>query len=498
MTTIDQDALAPPGVLSASAARPARAANPALARTLRAYTRMLVATDLAAVSAAVVGGMGLDLANLAWSAERFAASGGLGLAAALAAGWMWALSFMRSRDRRILGAGSQEFGSVGNATWWTFALVAVASFVLDLDAARTHAAATFPMGLAFLLAGRYAWRKRLQAERNDGGALASVLVVVTRENARDLIRTFAKSPQICYGVAGICVPPGEDETDVLGVPVVGSPEDAARLAAELIADVVAVAGSNAMTADYVRSLGWALNPQGIGLMVSGALADVAGPRLVVSPVTGARLVHVDAPVFTGPKYVVKTVLDSLTASAAIVVLAPVFAAIAVAVRLDSPGPAFFQQVRVGRNGKTFRMYKFRSMDTGADTRVADLVRQDDGNGLLFKMKDDPRVTPVGRFLRRTSLDELPQLFNVAKGDMSLVGPRPPLEREVARYDGAISRRLLVKPGITGPWQVSGRSDLPLDESLRYDLNYVENWSLVGDLAILARTVKAVAKGTGAY
>ena len=459
---------------------------------------MLVATDLAAVSAAVVGGMGLVLLEVAWSAERFAASGGLGIAAALTAGWMWALSFVRSRHRRILGAGSQEFGRVGTATLWTFALPAIASFVLDADAARVYAATTFPTGLAFLLAGRYAWRKRLQAERNAGGALASVLVVGSRENARDLIRTLAKSPQIGYGVAGICVPPGEGKGDVLGVPVVGSPDDVARLAAELEVDVVAVTGSNATTQDYVRRLGWALNPQGIGLMISGALADVAGPRLIVSPVEGARLVHVDAPVFSGPRYVVKTVLDSLTASVAILLLLPVFAGIAVAVRLDSPGPAFFKQVRVGRNGKTFRMYKFRSMDTAADTRVADLVRQDDGNGLLFKMKDDPRVTPIGRLLRRTSLDELPQLFNVAKGDMSLVGPRPPLEREVARYDGAISRRLLVKPGITGPWQVSGRSDLPLDESLRYDLNYVENWSLIGDLAILGRTVKAVAKGTGAY
>jgi exopolysaccharide biosynthesis polyprenyl glycosylphosphotransferase len=195
---------------------------------------------------------------------------------------------------------------------------------------------------------------------------------------------------------------------------------------------------------------------------------------------------------------VKGAVDRCIAALAIVLLAPVLAAIAMAVRLTSDGPALYRQERVGANGRTFTMLKFRSMVVDADRRLADLQGENISDGLLFKLRNDPRVTPVGRWLRRLSLDELPQLFNVIGGSMSLVGPRPPLPAEVARYEGSVSRRLLVKPGLTGLWQISGRSDLPWEEAVRLDLRYVENWSLTLDALILCRTTSAVLFSRGAY
>jgi lipopolysaccharide/colanic/teichoic acid biosynthesis glycosyltransferase len=181
-----------------------------------------------------------------------------------------------------------------------------------------------------------------------------------------------------------------------------------------------------------------------------------------------------------------------------VALSPLFAGLALAVRLSSPGPVLYRQERVGLGGRHFTMLKFRSMVDGAHQQVAGLSDGNDADGLLFKIKHDPRVTPLGRHMRRFSLDELPQLINVLRGTMSLVGPRPPLPVEVARYDSAVSRRLLVTPGLTGLWQISGRSDLPWEEAVRLDLRYVENWSLALDLQILWKTARAVVRASGAY
>jgi len=185
-------------------------------------------------------------------------------------------------------------------------------------------------------------------------------------------------------------------------------------------------------------------------------------------------------------------------ASALIVLLPVFAALAVLIKKDSPGPTFFVQKRVGVNGNTFRMFKFRSMHSNAEELLDQLQSQSEGNGLLFKMKDDPRVTQVGRWIRKYSLDELPQIFNVLRGEMSLVGPRPPLPKEVQAYEGHVGRRLYIKPGLTGLWQVSGRSDLDWEESVRLDLYYVENWSLTGDIMIMWRTFKVMLNPVGAY
>jgi exopolysaccharide biosynthesis polyprenyl glycosylphosphotransferase len=251
-------------------------------------------------------------------------------------------------------------------------------------------------------------------------------------------------------------------------------------------------------ADYLRRLSWQLEGTGVDLLVAPGLVEVARPRLHIRPLDGLPLLAVEQPRFTGWPRLMKGLLDRAGAALAILLLAPVLLALAVAVRMSGPGPVFFRQQRIGQGGRPFRMIKFRSMVPDAERHLELLREANVSDGLLFKIREDPRVTPVGRWLRRYSLDELPQLFNVLGGSMSLVGPRPPLPEEVARYDSSVSRRLLVKPGLTGLWQISGRSDLPWEETVRLDLRYVENWSLALDALIIWKTGRAVLTGSGAY
>jgi exopolysaccharide biosynthesis polyprenyl glycosylphosphotransferase len=232
--------------------------------------------------------------------------------------------------------------------------------------------------------------------------------------------------------------------------------------------------------------------------VAPALLDVAGPRTTIRPVAGLPLLHMDHPEFTGTKQVIKDAFDKLVGLSALALTAPVFLFVTLVIRLDDGGPAFFRQTRVGRDGRDFTVYKFRTMVMDAEKLKTELTASNDHDGVLFKMRKDPRITKVGSWLRRWSLDELPQLLNVVRGDMSLVGPRPALPDEAARYGDYVRRRLVVKPGLTGLWQVNGRSDLSWEESVRLDLRYVENWSLVLDLQILWKTLSAVWRGSGAY
>ena len=235
-------------------------------------------------------------------------------------------------------------------------------------------------------------------------------------------------------------------------------------------------------------------------MVAPSLTDIGGPRIHTRPVQGLPLIHVETPTYSGRKLYTKRAFDLVGSGLLTVALSPVLLVLAVLVKATSPGPVFFLQERVGLNGGTFPMVKFRSMVVDAEARLQELSALDraEGNDVLFKMRNDPRVTKVGAFMRRYSLDEVPQLFNVLMGEMSLVGPRPPLAREVERYDVHVHRRFLVKPGMTGLWQVSGRSDLSWEDSVRLDLFYVENWSLVSDILILLKTARAVVRSEGAY
>ncbi|MCB7136940.1 sugar transferase [Cellulosimicrobium marinum] len=420
----------------------------------------------------------------------------------LLVGLAWSLSLVasRTRDPRVMGSGPTEYQRVFDATWRLFAVLAVLAFLLRFPEARGYLAFAFPLGLGGLLAGRYAWRQWLHRQRGRGLARTAVLAIGHRDQAERLIRDLNGRSESGYRVVGVCVPAGAVGADeeIRGVPVLGELRHAGEVATRIGADTVAVSGSDAITAEVVRRLGWELEPYGVDLMLTAELADVAGPRITITPAESVALLHVDAPRFTGPRFAVKSATDWIGAAALVLLLLPVLLVVALAVRCTSRGPVLYRQERVGRNGRTFPMFKFRSMREGADREVLSLADVDDGSGPLFKVREDPRVTRVGRVLRRYSLDELPQLFNVLRGDMSLVGPRPPLQREVEQYETSVRRRLLVKPGLTGLWQVGGRSDLSWEESVRLDVYYVENWTLFGDFLILARTARAVYSGHGAY
>ncbi len=282
------------------------------------------------------------------------------------------------------------------------------------------------------------------------------------------------------------------------MPVLGGLADAARVAAGTGTDTVAVLACPELDSATLRRLAWDLEKEGTDLCLAPALLDVAGPRTTIRPTAGLTLLHVDHAELTGLKRAVKGAFDRLAAAVAVGLLTPLLAAIAIAIAVRDGGPVLFSQTRIGQDGQPFAVLKFRTMVRDAEQRTQEVLALDEGDGLLFKVRKDPRVTVTGKWLRRWSLDELPQLFNVVLGEMSLVGPRPPLPREVAKYGDDVRRRLLVKPGMTGLWQVSGRSDLSREEAVRLDLRYVENWSLALDLQILWKTGAAVAKGRGAY
>jgi exopolysaccharide biosynthesis polyprenyl glycosylphosphotransferase len=285
----------------------------------------------------------------------------------------------------------------------------------------------------------------------------------------------------------------------MSVPVIGGLDRVADVVQRYEADTVAVLSCPEMSGAGLRDLAWELEKTGTDLCVAPALLDVAGPRTTIRPVAGLPLLHVDQAELGGAKRVVKGAIDRAAAGAMLLALAPAFITIALAIRLTDHGPVFFKQTRVGKNGGTFQVWKFRTMVVDAEARLAELAQlNESGGGVLFKMRRDPRITAVGGWLRRWSLDELPQLINVAVGEMSLVGPRPALPSETEKYGHDMQRRLEVKPGITGLWQVSGRSDLPYDEAVRLDVRYVENWSVLLDLQILWKTCSAVVRGSGAY
>ncbi|MBX6388690.1 MAG: exopolysaccharide biosynthesis polyprenyl glycosylphosphotransferase [Frankia sp.] len=421
--------------------------------------------------------------------------------------WIATMSLNRAYESRFLGGGSEEFRRVVNAAVRLVALVAVVSYATKAEVARAYLLIAFPTATVLTLIGRASARGALHRLRRAGRCMHRVLVVGAGESAAAFVRLARRDPSAGWSVVGICLDraPGKHSRDrperagfdLFGVPIVGTSDnlqDAIRLT-----DATTVAISPQIDGEQLRRLLWALEGSNVDVLVSSAVTDVTGPRIHLRPVAGLPLLHIEEPELTGARRMMKAALDRGLALTVVLLAFPVFMALGLAVRLTSRGPAIFKQVRVGQNGKEFRMYKFRSMYVDAEERKAELeAKNESAGGVLFKMKNDPRVTPVGRFLRKWSLDELPQLFNVLNGTMSLVGPRPPLPSEVARYERDVHRRLMVKPGLTGLWQISGRSDLDWDESVRLDLRYVENWSLAMDLVILWRTVFAVLRREGAY
>ena len=469
----------------------------------------IMLADLAAVTVAMAGaqllrfGLGGSSADLGEGPIPYAL-----VSVVLGLSWWAALGLSGSRDVRVLGYGPEEYKRVTSASLWLFGGIAVLSYVLQLETARGYVAVALPLGLACLLVGRRLLRRRLIRERQMGRAIRTVLLVGASQSVQHLNLQLSRHPEAGYRPVAAYVTDPDTELEDLGrlsgglnVPVARRSPDLDGVLAAVhasAADAVVISGGASLDPSALQQLGWALATHDVGMVVAPALTDIAGPRIHTQPVAGLPLIHVTTPRLDGPKGLAKRGFDLVATLVLLVALALPMLVIALWVKLDSPGPVIFRQTRIGRAGEPFRMLKFRSMIEDAEKQLTKLHGRNEGSGPLFKLREDPRVTRFGRFIRRHSLDELPQLFNVMGGSMSLIGPRPPLPQEVERYDKFAHRRLLIKPGITGLWQVSGRSDLSWDDSIKLDLYYVENWSMIQDIMILFRTVGAVSAKTGAY
>lgn len=429
-----------------------------------------------------------------------------GVSLALAGLWIAFLAIFRTRSPRVIGNGAEEYRRIVSATFRLFGVIAILSLLFKIDIARLYLAIALPIGLLGLLLTRWVWRKSVAGQRKKGQYQTSVLIVGSRKAAVAMAKQFERSPSAGYSVVGMCLPRYEvhgadDAVNVDGyeIPVLGDEHTVTEAIEASGADTVAVTATEHLGHKGIRKMVWDLEKKNVDLVVAPGVVDVAGPRLVMRPVAGFPLIHVEKPQYNGATRFSKTAFDFVFAATVLLLISPILLVVAAAVKLTSRGPVFYKSERMGIDGKPFPMIKFRSMVQDADKQVDKLLAQNESEGgVLFKMREDPRVTKVGKFMRRYSIDELPQFFNVLRREMSVVGPRPPLRREVETYDGDVRRRLLVKPGITGLWQVSGRSDLSWEETVRLDLSYVENWSMVGDLLIIAKTVKAVAGSDGAY
>nr|WP_319445947.1 MULTISPECIES: sugar transferase [unclassified Mycobacterium] len=443
---------------------------------------------------------GLTSVNLAGPAGP-ASVDYLVVSVSISAVWVAALSVYRTRAPQVIGTGLEEYRRVWTATLSLFGVIAVVSTIFRLDIARGYLAIALPLGLMVLTLNRWLWRRFVVRQRNSGAYMHSVLAVGRIDSIRALAQSLVRSPDDGYQLVGVCAP--GPPRDRMLIPVIGDvaayPYDGDIASAVMAsgADTV-VLTSGHLDPDEIRALSWQLETMDVELVVSPGMVDVAGPRLTMRQVGGLPLLHVDKPQYDGAKRFQKRAFDVCFALLVLLVTSPLLLAAAVAVKASSRGPVFYLSERIGLDGKPFQMIKFRSMVVDADQRLADVEHLNEGGGVLFKIRVDPRVTAAGRILRRYSIDELPQFINVLLKDMSVVGPRPPLATEVEAYDDLVRRRLLVRPGITGLWQVSGRSDLSWEDSVRLDLSYVENWSMVGDLVIAAKTAGAVLRGSGAY
>ena len=425
------------------------------------------------------------------------------VAALLPVLWITVLVLSRAYARRYAGSTTEEYRCIARGGGFLALSIAAASYGTNYELARGIFVVMVPSVLLLTLVARRSLRSWLYRERLAGRQMQRTVVVGDMRSVARMVRQIRRAHTEGFKVVAACVSGLESRDDVPssveGVPVFGYPAEAMHAIDLFDAEVVAVSSDPDLSGPALRRLAWSLEERDVDLVVGSGLFEVAGPRLSIRPAAGMPLLHVERPVMSGFRRLVRAAFDKLLTVMVVVLSLPVICVVAIAIRLDDKGPVLFRQRRIGARGAEFEMYKFRTMVVDAEVRLAQIrAEADAGNTVLFKMRSDPRVTRVGRLLRRFSLDELPQLINVLKGEMSLIGPRPPLPAEVGRYEDDAVRRLRVKPGLTGLWQVSGRSDLSWEESVRLDLWYVDNWSLVLDLQILGRTAAAVLKGRGAY
>jgi exopolysaccharide biosynthesis polyprenyl glycosylphosphotransferase len=413
--------------------------------------------------------------------------------------WLGTLALAGAYEARFIGAGADEFRRVINAGLGLTSAIAILSYATRAEVSRAYVLIAMPCAVGIDLVARYALRKRLHRLRDSGACMRRAVAVGHPQAVADLVNELRREPYHGLTVIAACLAGAAFRPDeIAGVPVLGGLDDVISAVRGSDADTVAVLACPELKPVQLRQLSWELEKTDTDLCLAPALLDVAGPRTSVRGAAGLPLLYVDHPDLSGHRQVIKSLFDKVAAASALLLLAPVMLTIALMIRLEDRGPALFKQVRVGKDGRPFRLYKFRTMVPEAEQQKAALQLHNQGSGVLFKIRDDPRITKIGGRLRRWSLDELPQLINVLLGQMSLVGPRPALPEEAARYGDYVRRRLAVRPGLTGLWQIHGRSDLSWDEAVRLDLRYVENWSLASDLLILWKTWPAVARGHGAY
>jgi exopolysaccharide biosynthesis polyprenyl glycosylphosphotransferase len=470
----------------------------------RRYEMTLWVTDVSVVFVAValaqwlrfgaVPGVGVSIFDIDYSIAS----------ATVVCLWVSFLSIYRSQTPRILGAGPEEYRRVLAATLSAFGALAIVSLLFRFEFARGYLAIALPLGLFGLLLSRWLVRRHVARQRRRGNYLTSVLVVGVPGPARALVQSLARTPENGYKVVGVCFPgPGShkspDNGEVDGVPVFAFDDDLSDAIAASGADTVALTGTERLGRHDIRDLSWQLEKLDIDLVVSPGMVGLAGPRLTMRPVADLPLIHVEKPQYDGAKRFQKRAFDVCFSAMVLLAVSPLIVVATIAVKLTSKGPVFYKSERIGMDGRPFKIIKIRTMFDGAEAQLAQLAEMNEiDGGVIFKIRQDPRITPVGRFLRRYSIDELPQIINVLRREMSVVGPRPSPSSEVETYDQRVRRRLLVRPGITGLWQVSGRCDLSWDDFVRLDLSYVENWSMMSDLVIAVKTVRAVLSGSGAY
>jgi exopolysaccharide biosynthesis polyprenyl glycosylphosphotransferase len=484
--------------------------NPSAQAKSRGYSNRLAVSDFFAIAIAVTASYYLMFDDIAKTFASASAEGTLRIslnppAVAWAVGVVWAFTLRvnKSRDHRIIGSDSEEYKRVLNASLSILGLLAIAALFLKLDVSRLFIATTLLLGTALLLTTRWVWRQWLRRMRANGkfrntaaiAGPANLIIELVDNLNRDKGSPFMPTLLIASSLADA------EKLKKLDIPIEIKLEDPANQLGQRGIDALILTGSDYLTNKNFKQIAWNLETSPIDLLIAPGLLEAAGPRVHTRPVAGMPLLEIESPKFEGSRYAIKQTFDIVVAAIITVLVLPILLATAIAVKATDKGPAFFFQERHGKNGKPFKMIKFRSMRVGAEKLHEELKKQKQKeltNSNMFKDPNDPRITKIGKFIRRYSIDELPQLFNVLKGDMSLVGPRPPLPSEVAEYESHVHRRLLVKPGITGIWQVSGRASLSWEETVRLDLDYVENWAFTRDLVILGKTVGVIFGKSGAF
>ncbi len=444
---------------------------------------------------AIVGRRELDVfASSAQVEDQLVVAGPL-----MILGWIVTIALLDGYHRDVFGVGTDEYRRVLNASLLAAGITGVACYLARFDLSRGFFLMAYGLGVPALILGRMALRRALHSARRRGLLRHRVLIAGSRAHIDEISRVLGREPWLGYEVIGALTPEYDlsDET-ATGVPVVGNATDATSVAKAYRADSIFFAGGAVGSSSQFRQAIWELEHESIQVVIAPSVTDISNERIKIRPVGGLPLMHIEPPTWSDASRWGKRTFDLVGSVSLVIAFAPLFLFAAARVKLHDRGPVLFRQVRIGKDGQQFDCFKFRTMVVDAEARLQALreaAGQDEG---LFKLKDDPRITGPGRWLRRLSIDELPQLFNVVRGDMSLVGPRPPLPREVETYDTDTTRRLHVRPGMTGLWQVSGRSDLSWSEAVRLDLYYVDNWSMLQDISILAKTLGAVVSSRGAY